>query len=160
MWAFQYVPTLKAPMGATLHLLHVLLRGVVMWYIRKMSTKLSVKRTCGNSCLLLFPAPQAGCFSCLPAHTVCFSPLHDFFALSLSVDANMFLVFFFSFSTFLSVLSPFQIPEQCRVISQQCYAFINTNKQLYTNMFLPERALDTNCRTSCLVDTHADTHTY
>lgn len=106
MWAFQYVPTLKAPMGATLHLLHVLLRGVVMWYIRKMSTKLSVKRTCGNSCLLLFPAPQAGCFSCLPAHTVCFSPLHDFFALSLSVDANMFLVFFF-----LSALSFLSYPR-------------------------------------------------
>lgn len=82
------------------------------------------------------------------------------YSLSLSVDANMFLVVFFSFSTFLSVLYPFQIPEQCRVISQQCYAFINTNKQPYTNMFLPERALDTNCHTSCLVDTHANTHTH
>lgn len=27
-------------------------------------------------------------------------------------------------------------------------------------MFLPERALDTNCHTSCLVDTHANTHTH
>lgn len=76
-----------------------------MWYVHKMSTKLSVKRTCGNSCLLLFPAPQAGCSSCLPAHTVCFSPLHEFFvlSLSLSVDANMFLVvFFLSALSFLS----------------------------------------------------------
>lgn len=112
MWVFQYVPTLKAPMGATLHLLHVLLRGVVMWYVHKMSTKLSVKRTCGNSCLLLFPAPQAGCSSCFPAYTVCFSPLHDFFySLSLSVDANMFLVFFFFLQHFPFCAIPVSNPR-------------------------------------------------
>lgn len=107
--------------------------------------------SCTTSWLLLLP-------SC--PHCLLFSSTWFFCTLSLSVDANMFLVVFFSFSTFLSVLSPFQIPEQCRFISQQCYAFINTNKQPYTNMFLPERALDTNCHTSCLVDTHANTHTY
>lgn len=81
------------------------------------------------------------------------------YSLSLSVDANMFLVVFFLSA--LSFLSYPHFKSQNNVESFHSNATLSlTPISNRTYMFLPERALDTNCHTSCLVDTHANTHTY
>lgn len=82
------------------------------------------------------------------------------YSLSLSVDANMFLVVFFFLSA-LSFLSYPHFKSQNNVESFHSNATLSlTPISNRTYMFLPERALDTNCHTSCLVDTHANTHTH
>lgn len=81
------------------------------------------------------------------------------YSLSLSVDANMFLVVFFLSA--LSFLSYPHFKSQNNVESFHSNATLSlTPISNRTYMFLPERALDTNCHTSCLVDTHANTHTH
>lgn len=107
-----------------------------------MSSIMSVMDACGNSCLLLFPAPQTGCFSRLPAHA-----------------ESVFLLYLLSLTLRLFCCLP--LPIYVNVFFVSCILFLSPFLNFPNNMKSSNRSKTTLLmRTLTQISSHAQTHTH